>query len=236
MMERGQYTLNEILSQPVAWAQALEMIGSLKTEINQLWNDHPKIRVVFAGCGSTYYLSLAAAALFQELTGREARAVPAGELILYPKIHYEADKPTLLVAISRSGTTTETIVAAQQFMDANRGPLIVITNYEDTPLTELSDLSIVIPAGQEKSVAQTRSFASMYLAATSFAVLSAGRLDLLEQMSALPAIGEQLIRKYKNLARMVGENLAIDRFYFLGSGPRPAQPVLRGERGHRAPA
>ncbi len=43
-------------------------------------------QVIFTGCGSTYYLSLAAAALYQELTGRTARAVPAGELLLNSQI------------------------------------------------------------------------------------------------------------------------------------------------------
>ena len=135
---------------------------------SRLWKAHPNPRVLFTGCGSTYYLSLAAASLFQELTGRGARAVPGGELILYPDSAYEADMPTLLVAISRSGTTTETVAAVQKFKQADRGPVLVITNYENTPLVQLGDISMIIPAGQEESVAQTRSFASMYVAATTF--------------------------------------------------------------------
>jgi len=220
MSERGQNTLNEILSQPVAWAQALRVVESQKEEINRLWKAQPDCRVLFTGCGSTYYLSLAAASLFTELTGRGARAVPAGELILYPKSTYEQDVPATLIAISRSGTTTETVTAVQQFKKAGRGPVIVITNYSGTPLTEMGDLTFVIPAGQEESVAQTRSFASMYVAVTAFTALVAGRDDWLLQMSALPALGKILIEKYEPLARSFGENLALDRFYFLGSGPR----------------
>ena len=215
-----EHTLNEIVSQPTAWAQALKVVRSQKNEILDLWNDHPQIRILFTGCGSTYYLSLAAASLFQELTGRGARAIPGGELILYPDTAYESDIPTLLVAISRSGTTSETVAAAQKFKQADRGPVVVITNYENTPLSELGDITITIPAGQEKSVAQTRSFASMYVAATAFAVISAGKNDLLTAMDRLPSIGEKLIQKYENLARSIGENLQLDRFYFLGSGPR----------------
>jgi glucosamine--fructose-6-phosphate aminotransferase (isomerizing) len=185
-----------------------------------LWNEHPKIRVLFTGCGSTYYLSLAAAALFQELTGLGARAVPGGELILYPDTAYESEMPALLVAISRSGTTTETVAAVQKFRESGRGPVIAITNYEGTPLAASAELTITIPAGQEESVAQTRSFASMYVAATAFAVISAGRMDLLSAMGKLPPLGEKLIQEYDGLARSIGENLDLDRFYFLGSGPR----------------
>ncbi len=216
----GKHTYQEIISQPMAWAQALEVVQSKKDEINRLWHDHPKIRVLFTGCGSTYYLSLAAASLFQELTGRGARATPGGELILYPATTYELGIPSVLVAISRSGTTSETVAAVRKFRQAERGPVVVITNYENTPLSELGDITLTISAGQEESVAQTRSFASMYVAATIFAAISAGRTDLLSAMEKLPSLGKKLIQKYDELARRMGENLDLDRFYFLGSGPR----------------
>jgi len=60
----------------------------------------------------------------------------------------------------------------------------------------------------------------MYVAATAFAAISAGRTDLLSEMQNLPALGEKIIQEYDGLARRVGENLDLDRFYFLGSGPR----------------
>jgi len=220
MTNPGQHTYQEIISQSQAWAQALEVTRSLGAEISRLWNDHPRIRVLFTGCGSTYYLSLAAASLFTELTGRGAKAVPAGELFLYPHNHYEVDVPTLLVAISRSGTTSETISAAKRFLAEKRGPVIVIANYGNTPLAKLGDLTITVPAGQEQSVAQTRSFASMYVAAAALAAQVAGRDDLLEAMSGLPECGKELIDASQSLAKSIGENLDLDRFYFLGSGPR----------------
>ena len=220
MTAPGNHTYQEIINQPQAWAQALEVMLSQKGEITQLLGMNPKIQVLFTGCGSTYYLSLAAASLFQELTGRGSRAVPGGELILYPDSAYEVDMPTLLVAISRSGTTTETVAAVQKFKQAGRGPVLVITNYEDTPLSRLGDIKITIPAGQEESVAQTRSFASMYIAATAFAAISAGRNDLLSVMEKLPPLGINLFQEYDGLAHKIGENLKLDRFYFLGSGPR----------------
>jgi len=79
--ERCVNTLQEIISQLKAWAQVLEVIRSQGDEIIGLWKHNPEMHVIFTGCGSTYYLSLAAASLFQILTGREARAIPAGELV-----------------------------------------------------------------------------------------------------------------------------------------------------------
>jgi glucosamine--fructose-6-phosphate aminotransferase (isomerizing) len=98
--------------------------------------------------------------------------------------------------------------------------VVVVTNYGDRPLAELGALTIAIPAGQEESIAQTRSFASMYVATTAMAATLAGRPDLLERMRDLPAAGERLISRYDKLAQSLGSNLELDRFYFLGSGPR----------------
>jgi glucosamine--fructose-6-phosphate aminotransferase (isomerizing) len=213
-------TYQEIITQTEAWKNALQAVSNGKEAIKEIWNTTDFTDVLFTGCGSTYYLSLAAAALFQKMTGHLARAIPSGELFMYPDTAYFKGSRTLLVAISRSGTTTETITAVKQFRDKQRGPVIVITNYRDTPLAALGDLAIIIPEGQEQSVAQTRSFASMYVASTALTSVMAGREDLLEGMDALPAHGDALINTYEPLAREFGQNMNLDRYYFLGSGPR----------------
>jgi glucosamine--fructose-6-phosphate aminotransferase (isomerizing) len=128
--------------------------------------------------------------------------------------------PTLLVAISRSGSTTETVRAVEQFKQQKRGPVIAITNYGDQPLAGLADVALIIEKGQEQSLAQTRSFASMYVAATSLAALATGDSNLLMAMAGLPDAGRKLLSAYEPLAREFGENLTFDRFYFLGSGSR----------------
>ena len=206
-------TYREIHSQTGAWAQALNVTSAI-----QLPSASNYDQAVFTGCGSTYYLSLAAAALYQELTGCAARAVPAGELVLNPKTIL-TDQKTLLVAVSRSGTTSETLKAVENFRGGKRGEIVVISNYDEA-LSRLSDLKIVIDRGQEESVAQTRSFASMYVAACAFCARMAGRGDLVNAMGRLPELGNWVIRNYKALAKEIGENLDFDRFYFLGSGIR----------------
>ncbi|MEA3441822.1 MAG: SIS domain-containing protein [Chloroflexota bacterium] len=219
-MEAKHFTLKEIQSQPNAWAEAVQVVSAQARTLRQLWEDGSYDQVIFTGCGSTYYLSLAAAALFQELSGYPARAVPGGELLLYPKAAYSRDGKILLVSISRSGTTTETIRAHNNFHKAGRGRSVVITNYPESPLAEQGDLVFGLPKGQEHSVAQTRSFASMYVATATLAAILSQREDLLLALESLPEIGERLLVDYNHLACDVGSNLALDRFYFLGSGPR----------------
>ena len=213
MQPTTYHTYNEIKSQTQAWAQALDVVHA---------SPSPKAgdydQVIFTGCGSTYYLSLAAASLYTELTGRPAHAVPGGELLLNSQTVLSNQK-TLLIAISRSGTTTETVKAVEKFKAKKSGDIAVITNYNEV-LSRMADFNFVIDKGQEQSVAQTRSFASMYVAVTALCAKMAEREDLRSSMSDLPNAGEVLIAKYEAYAKVVGENLNFDRFYFLGSGIR----------------
>jgi glucosamine--fructose-6-phosphate aminotransferase (isomerizing) len=220
MQSLQNHTLDEIQSQPEAWQEALEVVALAAESLQSLWAGENYSQVIFTGCGSTYYLSIAAAALFQELTGRPARAVPGGELVMYPASAYAAGGRSLLVAVSRSGETSETVQALKQFRQQPAGGVITVTNYGHSPLASLGDVNLVIPAGQEESVAQTRSFASMYVATTALAALLAGRQELDQAMRNLPEVGRRLIAQYGELAHAWGSNMELDRFYFLGSGPR----------------
>jgi glutamine---fructose-6-phosphate transaminase (isomerizing) len=217
-MDTGEYTYDEITHQAQAWNEALDVVEANVQTLKRLAGRSYR-QVLFTGCGSTYYLSLAAAALFQETTGQIARGVPGGELLLNPGT-VQTNGETLLVAISRSGSTTETVRAVEHFRQRQVGPVIAVTNYGNQPLAGLADVALVISSGQERSMAQTRSFASMYVATTAITVLLASRPELLDTMRALPSLGEGLLQTYEPLARENGENLALDRFYFLGSGAR----------------
>jgi glutamine---fructose-6-phosphate transaminase (isomerizing) len=213
MQASNYHTYREIRSQTDAWTQAIELV-----RVTTLPDARNYEQVVFTGCGSTYYLSLAASALYQELTGCAARAVPGGELLLNSQTVL-TDQKTLLVAVSRSGVTTETVKAVEKFRQEKRGDVLAISNYHEA-LSQLADVRIVIDKGQELSVAQTRSFASMYVAATAMCARMAGRNELVTSMVELPQVGNQMIDSHEAIAEEVGSNLAFDRFYFLGSGIR----------------
>ena len=206
-------TYDEIKSQTSAWSQALDIVSEMSFPRGEEYD-----QVIFTGCGSTYYLSLSAATLYGELTGRPACALPGSELWLNPQ-PFPARQKVLLVAVSRSGTTTETLRAVEKFKSGRTGDVLAISNYHEA-LSRLADTRIVLDRGQEESVAQTRSFASMYVAANALAARMAGKDDLLAAMKGLPAAGERLIATYELMAQRMGEDLDLERFYFLGSGSR----------------
>lgn len=221
MTQAGKYTEQEILTQSQAWAEALNVVQENRKALTALFN-RPYQQVIFTGCGSTYYLSITAAALFQQTCQLTARAVTGGELLFNPQtVELPASKgETLLVAVSRSGSTTETVRAVEKFKAEKRGQVLVVTNYGDMPLAALGDLALILPAGQEESVAQTRSFAAMYLATAAATMVAGGKSKNLAAMQALPEIGEKLIAEYRDFAAEIGQDLSRDRFYFLGNALR----------------
>ena len=214
----GRYTFAEIMSQPGAWRETLTY---LETHAEKIAGLEPQTfdEVIVTGCGSTYYLALGAAALVQELTGVRARALPASEVWLYPASAYRVGATTLLIAVSRSGTTTETVRAVESFRgERRRQNVITLSCYPEAALAELGDLNLVLEAGQEKSVAQTRAFSTLYLATVFLAHCWVQKSA--EALRELPDVGTRLLSDYAPLAERLGGDTGLERFYFLGSGPR----------------
>jgi glucosamine--fructose-6-phosphate aminotransferase (isomerizing) len=217
-VEKGLFTQQEIFSQPDAWVEALDVLKTGRQTIRKI-DIGSFDQLIFTGCGSTYYLSLAAASLTQTLTGRLCRAFPASELWLYPQSSYSTGR-TLLVAVSRSGETSETLHACQVFLDQKRGELLTLSCYENMPLAKMGNLNLVLPSGQERSVAQTRAFSTLYLSTVFLACLWAGRMDLADSLDLLPGIGTNLLKENAQLTAKLGQDMALERFYWLGSGLR----------------
>ena len=215
----GKYTLSEIYSQPEAWQAAIDLLREQRAGLTALL-DGGYDEVLFTGCGSTYYAALAAAALFSALTGRRARGLPASELWLNPALHYPTGGRFLLVPISRSGATSETIQACQVFRQAGRGQILSLSCYPGAPLAELGDLNLLLTSGQEESYAQTRAFTTLHLATLALACLAGGRADLFDALTGLPEACAGLIERHGAEALALGGDLSVDRVYFLGSGLR----------------
>jgi glucosamine--fructose-6-phosphate aminotransferase (isomerizing) len=216
----GAYTLAEIRSQPQSWLAALDVLSSNKNEIEAILATSQPDEIIFTGCGSTYYLSLAAAALVTELGGIPARALPASELWFYPQSAYPKGKKTLLVAVSRSGETTETLRACEKFLKEGRGTLLTLSCYGERELASIGALNLVFPSGMEESVAQTRAFSTLYLGCIALAALWGKQAELYANLPKLAAPAQNIIANSHELARSLGASSAIDRFYFLGSGSR----------------
>ncbi len=211
------HTRREIVSQPEVWRATLEAFGakraSLKAFLERVAFDH----ILVTGCGSTHYLSMTAAAILGHRARTPARPLPASELWLFAPLM--PAQRTLLLAVSRSGTTTETLRAVERCQAASCGPVVAVTCYPDSTLAEMADFVLVAPDAQEVSVAQTRSFTSMVLLVQGLDGVLAGDGAMLERLGQLPTILGDLMGRLEGLPERIGADQSIERLFFLGGGP-----------------
>jgi glucosamine--fructose-6-phosphate aminotransferase (isomerizing) len=213
---RGALTLREISDQPTAWQAAIRRFDRDAARVDRLFEQHLPDEVVFTGCGSSYYLSLTAASVFQQVTGMRAKAVPASEILQFPEGVFAQEASPLLVASSRSGTTTETLRAVRSA--ARQGiPTLAITCAGGSPLAAQADVALVSPRGAERSVVMTKSFSSLLLLGLLLAAQRGGDTALRRELSRLPALGKRAIKIALPLMRDMGTTAS--RFVFLGAGP-----------------
>jgi fructoselysine-6-P-deglycase FrlB-like protein len=155
----------------------------------------PGERVAAVGCGTSLYVARAFAALRETAGKGESDAFPASE---FPA----GRRYDRLLAISRSGTTTEVIRLLEHV--GAFAPSVAITADGSAPLAALASESIGLDFADERSVVQTR------FATTAFALLRAH-------------IGEDLGPSIADAERALGEPLPVDadrfdHFVFLGHG------------------
>ena len=144
----GTFVDVEIASQPELWQRASALLPEVEGRLPRSGQ-----RVAAVGCGTSWFVAQSYAAL------REARGAGVTDSFTASEFptgrHYDG-----VVAISRSGTTTEII----DFLRALDGvPRLLITGVHDSPAASLADETIVLSFADEQSVVQTR-FATSTLA------------------------------------------------------------------------
>ena len=179
----------EIASQPSVWHRASDMAAGSGLALPQ-----PGERVLALGCGTSWFVSQAYAALREDAGAGETDAATATELP--PERTYDR-----AVVISRSGTTTEVIDALATLRDRDV-PTTAITAVLGSPVAQLARRSLVLNFADERSVVQTR--------------FATGALALLRAH-----LGEDLDRAISDAGAALADPLPVepsrfDHFVFLG--------------------
>ena len=213
------FTWNEIQSQGQVWRTILdECRESIRFE-DILRTAQNKREWVFVGCGSSFYLAESAAISWTMLTGQPARAVPASEVLLFPKLLQASGTGLQAVVISRSGRTSEALRAASTLRHDLRIPTVGITCAESSELQQICDFSIVLRAADEKSTVMTRSFTGMLLTLQMLAARQAENSEFAKDASVM---AERLSHYIHDLSESVESFVSQHTFadyVFLGQGP-----------------
>ena len=140
------HTETEIASQPDCWRRAIALAREPDGPVREALPRAGE-RVAVVGCGTSWFIAQAYAALREAGGQGETDAFPASEMPTgraYDRV----------LALSRSGTTTEVL----DLLGRTRGrvPTTVITAVPGSPVTALADAAVVLDFADERSVVQTR--------------------------------------------------------------------------------
>jgi fructoselysine-6-P-deglycase FrlB-like protein len=181
------YADTEISSQPEIWRQVASFAPDVIGQLPQKGE-----RVAAVGCGSSWFMSQAYAGLRESLGFGETDFFTAREFPFDRK--YDR-----IVAISRSGTTTET----RELLQQSKIPSVSITAVPDSPIAKLSTSAIVMPFADEQSVVQTR-----------WATAALGLLRM--------SLGFDLLSIVKDAELAIDENISglldVEQITFIGNG------------------
>ena len=216
---RDFHTLTEILSQPEVWRSCL---GKLENDAG-FRDIRAKMRApktwLFTGCGTSFYLAEAAAACWTLLTNQPARAVPSSEILLFPQLAILDAQDLQAVIISRSGSTSEAVRAAEILRRKHKVSTLGITCAPESQLAKRCDLTISTADADEKSMVMTRSFSSMLLALVLLAAESLGDRSIpgaLENIAG--ALGYRIPRWNEQIEEFVSER-SFEDYIYLAQGP-----------------
>lgn len=130
----------EIASQPSTWSEVARRSRSAGSSLPTEGE-----RVAFVGCGTSWFVAMAVAVLRESAGLGESDAFAASE---FPR-NRAYDR---VVAISRSGTTTEII----ELLETIKKPTTLITAVGDSPAAAHADQVVALHFADERSVVQTR--------------------------------------------------------------------------------
>lgn len=166
-MGYDHFMLKEIHEQSVAFSQTLAgrvSEGQKRLYLDELNLDTEKIkslsRIYIVACGTAYYAGCVGKYLIEEMAGIPVEVDFASEFRYRNPI---LNENTLVIAISQSGETADTL-AALNMAKAKQAPTLGIINVKGSAMTRVVDGVLYIHAGPEISVASTKAFMAMLAA------------------------------------------------------------------------
>jgi len=180
-------------------------------------------RIVMVACGTAYYAGCVGKYLIEKLV-----RVPV-ECDLASEFRYRdplVDANTLVVAISQSGETADTLAAVREAR-AKGAKVLGIVNAKDSTLTREVDGLVYIHAGPEIGVASTKAYMAMLTSLTLLALLLGkirGTLDgtyvskAIGELKRLPQEIEKVLAHAEGIKRLAEQFQHARNFLFLGRG------------------
>lgn len=202
------YMMKEINEEPVL---VNNLINKYINNLDKLPDISKYKNIHIVGCGSAYYAGMIGKNLFEDY-GIKVECDVASEY-RYRNIIY--DKDTLVILISQSGETADTIAAMRKAND-NKVDTLAIVNVESSTIERECTYSVLIEAGKEIAVATTKAFILQVLILSLLSYKLNKDDKYLEDIKKLPQQLKVLLDKtgyYKKLADSIYKH---EDVFFIG--------------------
>jgi glucosamine--fructose-6-phosphate aminotransferase (isomerizing) len=231
-VERGEfrhYMLKEIYEQPTAISNTLaDRLDHTRVHESAFGSSagaiFDKVKAVqILACGTSFHAACVARNWFEGLAGIPCRVEIASE---FRYRHPVADADALVVTISQSGETADTLAALRYAKEIGFGPSLGIINSPESSLVRESDLVLMTRAGPEIGVASTKAFTTQ-LAALLMLVCVLGRrhklsedaeAGIVAQLRALPYACERVLELDGQINELAQRFADKHHALFLGRG------------------
>ena len=194
------YMLKEIHEQPAALRATLSGRLHAGGAVNLSEVDLTGLeRVVIVGCGTSYHAGLLGKDAIERLARIPVEVAVASEYRYADPI---VDEKTLVVAITQSGETTDTLAAVEAARDFG-GRVLAVTNTQGSLITREADAVLLTKAGPEICVASTKTFLAQVAALDLLALELARTRDTVPERELLK-LGRDLRRAPEKVEETLG--------------------------------
>jgi glucosamine--fructose-6-phosphate aminotransferase (isomerizing) len=194
-------------------------LGGIASYLREL--THTK-RLIVTACGTAFHASLVGEFLFEQLARIPTETEYASEF-RYRNPIIEDD--TVVIAISQSGETADTLAAVEQAKE--RGATVLgIVNVVGSSIARATDAGIYLHVGPEIGVASTKAFTAQVAVLTMLAIelgrrihISGDQADVyIEELSGIPDKIGRILKQSDHIREIAAANIEQNNWLFLGRG------------------
>lgn len=211
-------TLSEIYNQARACAETIGLASSRLRKVEPLLPFDQYTDIIITGCGSSHHLAICASFAWSQMLGRSVSAVAASELMHFADHYLMPQARPLVVAISRSGGTSEVRLAVERLRKDYGARAVAVTGEPGGAVARVCDVELAFTECYERSVVMTQAFTCMLTGLYLLADTATGRTRLSE-IERIPQVVARALEPSEQVLRPIAESERINKFFYLGSGP-----------------
>jgi len=175
-------TYNEIHDTFPSLNESALLINADSESVKSLFASNDR-SIIFVGCGSSFSIAQSMASITQTMLNRSSFAVAGGDLLIHKHSYAKCIDGAIMVAISRSGSTSEIAMAIEQLRSIGcTFDLVLFCCVSDSPISRMSNFTFEMPWAFDESVCQTRSVTCLHFSCALLLANIAGNKQLIADL------------------------------------------------------